>query len=338
MPRPRLRAAGVSLHLLRCVHESPRALSPRRGLPRPLHGPGALLADRGDSVARALDALDRRPLVFGSSSEKMPLPDASVHLVVTSPPYPMIEMWDGLFSAWTGREPADPRFYGACHDALGRVWDECARVLVPGGIAAVNVGDATRTWNGAFQLFANHVDVTQRCLKAGLTPLVPILWKKPTNKPNAFLGSGFLPPNGYVTLDCEHILLFRKGPPRKLPPKDTLRYASEMSKAERDAWFTQVWQMKGAMQAADDLARRSAAFPEEVPLRLVRMFSVLGETVLDPFAGTGTTLRVALAEGRRAVGFETEPALRARLDALQAPTGADVVRRLRDRYAGPQGT
>ncbi|HET6404697.1 MAG TPA: site-specific DNA-methyltransferase [Candidatus Thermoplasmatota archaeon] len=296
-----------------------------------VHGAGALLRERGDEVAAALDALDRAPRVFLESSEKVPLPDASVHLVVTSPPYPMIEMWDGLFEAWTGKRVGAPGFYDACHEALARVWRECARLLVPGGMAAINVGDATRTVDD-FQLYPNHVDVTRACVAAGLTPLVPILWKKPTNKPNAFLGSGFLPPNAYVTLDCEHILLFRKGPPRRLPPKDLLRYASEFSKAERDAWFTQVWDLRGVGQTADELARRTAAFPEEVPSRLVRMFSLLGETVLDPFAGTGTTLRVAAAEGRRAIGCETEPRLHPTLAALRAPAGADVVARLRARY------
>lgn len=297
-----------------------------------MHGPGALLRERGEDVSAALDAIDRAPRVLGISSEKMPLADASVHLVVTSPPYPMIEMWDALFESWVERRVADAAFYPACHEALGRVWRECARVLVPGGIAAINIGDATRSIEGTFRLYPNHVDVTQHCVAAGLVPLVPILWKKPTNKPNAFLGSGFLPPNAYVTLDCEHILIFRKGPPRQLPPKDLLRYASEISKDERDAWFTQIWEMRGTGQARDDMARRSAAFPEEVPSRLVRMFSLLGETVLDPFAGTGTTLRIATAEGRRAIGFETEPALAPALAGIRAPTGAAVVTRLRTRY------
>ena len=303
-----------------------------------MHGPGALLAERGEEVARLLDALDRAPRVFLESSEKMPLADASVHLVVTSPPYPMIEMWDGLFERWTGLRLADPGFYAACHEALARVWRECARVLAPGGIAAVNVGDACRRVGPeGFRLYENHVDVTLRCREAGLTPLVPLLWKKPTNKPNAFLGSGFLPPNAYVTLDCEHVLLFRKGPPRKVAPKDLLRYASGMSKEERDAWFTQVWDLRGARQDRSDLARRTGAFPDELPLRLVRMFSLLGDVVLDPFAGTGTTLRVAAALGRRAVGFEADPALAGALSGLSAPGGAEVVARLRERYAAPPG-
>lgn len=299
-----------------------------------MHGPGVFLRENGGDIAARLDAIDRRPQVVLGTSEKMDVPDGSVHLVVTSPPYPMIEMWDALFQEWTGRSVEDPLFYKACHRVLDRVWMECARVLAPGGILALNIGDAVRTLDGAsFRLYPNHVQATDGCERAGLTPLVPILWKKPTNKPNAFLGSGFLPPNAYVTLDCEHVLLFRKGEPRVLPPKDPLRYASEMSKAERDAWFTQIWDFRGTGQARSDLARRTGAFPEELPHRLVRMFSVLGDVVLDPFAGTGTTLRVALREGRGAVGFETEPGLAQALGALVAPTGGEVVEALRKRYA-----
>ena len=297
-----------------------------------MHGPGALLRERREEIVRRLDALDRAPRVFMQSSEEMPLPDASVDLVVTSPPYPMIEMWDPLFASWTGLSADDPGFYRACHGALARVWRECARVLKDGGIAAINVGDACRGGPQGFRLWANHVAVTEACEAAGLVPLVPILWKKPTNKPNAFLGSGFLPPNAYVTLDCEHVLLFRKGAPRRFPPKDLLRYASEISKPERDAWFTQVWDMRGTRQDRSDLARRTAAYPDEVPDRLVRMFSALGDVVLDPFAGTGTTLRVAAALGRRAVGFETEPGLAPLLRGVAAPPAEDVVDALAARY------
>lgn len=301
-----------------------------------MHGPGETLRARREELVARLAAVPLAPVVHMASSEKMPLADESVHLVVTSPPYPMIEMWDATFARWTGLAPEAPTFYRACHEALGRVWRECARVLVDGGIAAINVGDACRGGPEGFRLYPNHVEVTRACEEAGLTPLVPILWKKPTNKPNAFLGSGFLPPNAYVTLDCEHILLLRKGKPRAFPPNDLLRYASTMSKAERDAWFTQVWDMRGARQARDDLARRSGAFPDEVPERLVRMFSVLGDTVLDPFAGTGTTLRAAARLGRASVGFEVDPALASALSALGAPTPAQVVDALAARYpAGP---
>src|SRR5205823_3239508 len=145
-----------------------------------VHGPSEQIQANRAAIAALLDALDRRPRVVVGTSEKMDLPDESVHLVVTSPPYPMIEMWDALFSEWTGRAPTDPSFYRSCHRVLDRVWAECSRVLVDGGIAAVNVGDATRTVDEGFRLFANHVAVTEGFERAGLVPLVPILWKKPT--------------------------------------------------------------------------------------------------------------------------------------------------------------
>ncbi len=97
------------------------------------------------------------------------------------------------------------------HERLAEVWVACYRSLVPGGILAINVGDALRSGADGFRLWPNHVDVVRTCTVAGFRPLPYILWKKPTNKPNAFLGSGFFPPNAYVTLDCEFLLLFRRG-------------------------------------------------------------------------------------------------------------------------------
>ena len=266
-----------------------------------MHGPLDHLRESREATQAALATRDLAPLVVLRSSERMAeVPDGSVHLVATSPPYPLIEMWDAQLAAQTGVATATREGFDASHALLARVWDECARALAPGGVLAVNVGDATRKVAGDFQCAMNHVQVTRDCEALGLQSLVPILWKKPTNKPNAFLGSGFLPPNAYVTLDCEFILLFRKGGARAFPPKDPLRYASQFSKAERDAWFSQVWEVRGAAQ--DDA--RTAPFPPEIPYRLVRMFSCLGDTVLDPFAGTGTTLAVARALGRRALGYE----------------------------------
>ena len=122
----------------------------------------------------------------------------------------------------------------------------------------------------------------------------------------AFLGSGFLPPNAYVTLDCEFILLFRKGKLRKFPPKDTLRYESAFTKVQRDEWFSQIWAFKGTRQTATELERRTAAYPEEIAERLIRMFSVKGETVLDPFLGSGTTTKVAMHTDRSSIGYETD--------------------------------
>jgi site-specific DNA-methyltransferase (cytosine-N4-specific) len=271
-----------------------------------VHGPLEHLREHRAAVLDALARRDLTPAIHLHSSERMPeVPDASVHLVVTSPPYPLIEMWDAQLEQQTGVAAASAEGFAASHALLARVWAECHRALVPGGILAVNVGDATRKVDGDFQCVTNHVQVTRDCEALGFQSLVPILWKKPTNKPNAFLGSGFVPPNAYVTLDCEFILLFRKGGARAMAPKDPLRYASQFSKAERDVWFSQVWDVRGATQDQNG----TAPFPPEIPYRLIRMLSSLGETVLDPFAGSGTTLVVARALGRRAIGCEINPDL-----------------------------
>ena len=253
-------------------------------------------------------------------------PAGSVELVVTSPPYPMVAQWDGLFAGLGARS------YEEMHHELDRVWANCHRALVPGGLLAVVVGDALRSIDGEFQLWPNHVTVTDACRRLGFRALPYVLWKKPTNRPNAFLGSGFLPPNAYVTLDCEFILLFRKGRLRRFPRHDTARAKSAFTRAERDRWFSQVWaDVRGARQGAP--GRRSAAFPPAIPERLVRMFSVVGDTVLDPFAGTGTTLWAAYRAGRSAVGIELDPASAGRLavEARQLTGPPEAIREARPR-------
>lgn len=250
--------------------------------------------------------------------------DCSIQLMVTSPPYPMIQMWDDLFkksdrkisSLWRkvdrGDDAAARQIYDLMHNHLSKVWAETYRVLADGGIAAINIGDATRSINGNFQLFPNHARITESCERIGFTTLPYILWKKPTNRPKykgkgAFLGSGFLPPNAYVTLDCEFILLFRKGKLRKFEPHHTERYESRFTKTQRDIWFSQIWDFKGTRQTVSELERRTAAYPDEVAERLIRMFSVKGETVLDPFLGSGTTAKVAILNDRNSVGYEADP-------------------------------
>lgn len=245
------------------------------------------------------------------------LADDSVHLLVTSPPYPMIAIWDETFARMGATS------YVKMHECLMSTWREVERVLVPGGIACVNIGDATRTVDGVFRLFPNHARVIECFESLGMLSLPYVLWKKPTTKPHykgkgAFLGSGFLPPNAYVTLDMEYVLIFRKGAPRSFPPKDAVRYASRFSKVERDEWFSQVWNVAGTRQNMDGLDRRTGAFPEEIPSRLIRMFSVKGDVVLDPFLGTGTTAMAALKNERKIVGYEVSGELR---DAIRARLG-----------------
>lgn len=152
--------------------------------------------------------------------------------------------------------------------------------------------------------------LTQIFEDVGFVSLPYLLWKKPNNSPNAFLGSGFLPTNGYVTLDVEYILIFRKGGPREFPPKDPNRYESKFKKEERDQWFSQIWKIKGRRQVNEQIQRRTAAYPEEIPYRLIRMFSVKGDTVLDPFLGTGTTSKAAAENQRNSIGYEIDKELK----------------------------
>jgi DNA modification methylase len=252
------------------------------------------------------------------------IPDNSIQLIVTSPPYPMIAMWDKLFceteptvaTLWRkleieGNEANVKQIYDSMHTYLAKVWKEAHRVLIEGGLACINIGDATRSINGKFRLYPNHSRITEICEKIGFISLPYILWKKPTNKPaykgkGAFLGSGFLPPNAYVTLDCEFILIFRKGNLRKFPPKDANRYESAFSKKQRDEWFSQIWSLKGTRQNSTEIERRTAAYPQEIVDRLIRMFSVKGDTVLDPFLGSGTTTKIAMKTQRNSIGYEID--------------------------------
>ena len=222
--------------------------------------------------------------------------DKTIHLIVTSPPYPMIEMWDKIF------EKVNCKTYDEMHSFLTKFWKKCYDILIDGGILCINIGDATRSINGKFKLYPNHARIIEICEQIGFKTLPFILWKKPTNKPNAFLGSGFLPPNAYITLDCEFILIFRKGDLRKFLPKDKNRYDSQYTKEERDKYFSQIWEIRGCSQ--NNLGRRTASFPEEIPYRLIRMFSVKNDVVLDPFVGIGTTCIVAKKLNRKYIGIE----------------------------------
>jgi DNA modification methylase len=290
-------------------------------------------------------------IIFGNSQQMSELGDGCVQLMVTSPPYPMIAMWDEQFKKadtkisdlWRkleadGKEETVRQIYDAMHGCLAKVWAETYRVLADGAIAAINIGDATRNVNGRFQLFPNHSRIIEVCEKIGFTALPYILWKKPTTKPKykgkgAFLGSGFLPPNAYVTLDCEFILLFRKGNLRKFPPHHAERYESRFTKAQRDEWFSQIWEFKGTRQTAGELERRTAAYPDEVAERLIRMFSVKGELVLDPFLGSGTTTKVAIANERNSIGYEADskllPTITAKIEKAKIDSTAkvDITRR-----------
>ncbi len=271
-------------------------------------------------------------VVVGDARE-LPLDDDSVELVVTSPPYPMIEMWDDIFGSL---DPAiadalagddGDRAFELMHDVLDTVWAELERVLAPGGIACINVGDATRSLSDGFRSYPNHAEITNRLTDRGLRALPDILWRKPTNSGAKFMGSGMVPPNAYPTLEHEHILLFRNGERRQLEPGSDRRYESAYFWEERNEWFSDLWDLPGEAQDIDEgLRDRSGAFPLAIPHRLISMFSVQGDTVLDPFVGTGTTTLAAMVAGRHSVGVDRDREL---LDALD-----DRVEGVADRSRG----
>ncbi len=198
-------------------------------------------------------------VIIGDSRKMQELANNSVNLVVTSPPYPMVGIWDDFFR----EESAES--YDEMHSYLSQTWKEVKRVLAPGGLACINIGDATRTKDGMFHLYPNHSRVIETFEHLGLVTLPYILWKKPTTKP---------------------------------------RYKGKFTKKERDEWFSQVWSVKGTRQTHGKLERRVAAFPEEIPRRLIRMFSIEDDLVLDPFLGSGTTLKAAMDLSRRFIGYE----------------------------------
>jgi DNA modification methylase len=277
-------------------------------------------------------------LLIGDARQLGELPEASVQLVVTSPPYPMIAMWDEVFSAMDPAvapllEAGDgPAAFEAMHRCLDRVWAECFRVLSPGGFAAINIGDATRSIAGRFRLYPNHARILGAMAALGFDVLPDVLWRKPTNAPNKFMGSGMLPAGAYVTYEHEYVLILRKGDKRRFPSAEDkrARQRSAFFWEERNHWFSDLWtELRGTRQALGDKGdrERSAAFPFELPFRLIQMYSLYGDRVLDPFVGTGTTLAAAAVSGRSSVGVEISesfgPVVMAALEAA-LPQGVEI--------------
>jgi DNA modification methylase len=267
-------------------------------------------------------------VIYSDSKNMEAVPSESVDLMVTSPPYPMIEMWDEMFAQQRSSVKAalkngeGSKAFESIHEMLDPIWKEVYRVLKFGGFACINIGDATRTINGNFVLYPNHMKILTSALKLGFTALPCILWRKQTNAPNKFMGSGMLPAGAYVTLEHEYILILRKGPKREFKKeKDKkIRRESAIFWEERNSWFSDVWfDIKGTPQALNDKdARlRSAAYPFEIVYRLINMYSAKGDVVLDPFLGTGTTTVAAIASGRNSMGYEIDPAMKKAVDRMK---------------------
>ncbi|MBE3116937.1 site-specific DNA-methyltransferase, partial [Candidatus Bathyarchaeota archaeon] len=198
------------------------------------------------------------------------------------------------------------------HQELDKVWAEVYRVLKKGGFACINIGDATRKIGKEFKLYANHSRILEHCLSLGFSALPEILWRKQTNAPNKFMGSGMLPAGAYITLEHEFILILRKGGKRefKTAEEKLKRMQSAFFWEERNLWFSDVWEgLKGTKQNNIDkkIRERSGAYPFELAYRIINMFSLREDTVLDPFLGTGTTTAAAMATGRNSVGVEIDP-------------------------------
>ena len=255
-------------------------------------------------------------LINANSANLSQIEDSTINLIVTSPPYPMIEMWDDMFKkqnsqisklleAGNGRET-----FENMHSLLNRVWDECDRVLANNGFICINIGDATRTINGEFQLYSNHSKIIEYFSRLGYSVLPDILWRKQSNSPNKFMGSGMYPAGAYVTYEHEYILIFRKGGKRTFKGNEKkVRQKSAYFWEERNVWFSDLWEVKGMSQVikSNNSSRlRNASFPFEIPYRLINMYSAEGDTVLDPFCGFGTTNLACIASKRNSVGVEID--------------------------------
>jgi DNA modification methylase len=258
-------------------------------------------------------------IFVGPAQRMSEISDKTVDFTITSPPYPMIEMWDEIMGLQNPeildalKNKNGNLAFELMHRELDKAWNELYRVTKNGGIVCINIGDATRTMNGDFKLYSNHSRILSHCLKLGFNNFPNILWRKQTNAPNKFMGSGMLPPGAYVTLEHEYILVFRKGNKRefKTESEKINRQNSSFFWEERNIWFSDVWDFKGTTQKINGLnnRERSGAFPFEMAYRMINMFSVKNDTILDPFMGTGTTMLASIAAGRNSIGYEIDSAL-----------------------------
>ncbi len=261
---------------------------------------------------------------FSDSTKMSQLIDGQINLTVTSPPYPMVEMWDDIFAkanpeiAYLLNEGEGWKAFEKMHNILDNVWAECYRVTSQGGFVCINIGDATRTIDGNFCLYTNRARIDTKMIQLGFTPLPSIIWHKVSNSPNSFLGSGTLPTGAYVTHGHEHILIYRKGRKREFKSDEEKlnRRKSAYFWEERNLWFSDVWTFTGKVQnlGKSGVRERSAAYPYELPFRLIAMYSVIGDTVLDPFMGTGSTHAASIALERNSVGFEIDEAMKSQID------------------------
>lgn len=245
----------------------------------------------------------RHDLFLGDARE-MKLKPSSVHLVVTSPPYWTLKEY---------RKTEGQLGYVADYETfvreLDRVWRRCYQALVPGGRLICVVGDvclSRRKNEGRHTVVPLHSSIQEHCRKIGFDNLAPIIWYKITNASHeAENGSSFLgkpyEPNAIIKNDIEYILMERK-PGGYRSPSVAVRILSVIPEKKHREWFQQIWMgLTGA-----STKNHPAPYPLELAQRLIRMFSFIGDTILDPFLGTGTTSVAALQSGRNSIGYEID--------------------------------
>ncbi|RMD96882.1 MAG: site-specific DNA-methyltransferase [Calditrichaeota bacterium] len=242
-------------------------------------------------------------LIHGDARELSFIEDESVHLVLTSPPY-----WNLKKYRDNPNQLGHIGQYEEFLSELEKVWQEVYRILVPGGRLVCVVGDVcvSRRSFGRHLVFPLHADICVICRKIGFDNLNPIIWHKIANanyevtNGSKFLGKPY-EPNAIIKNDIEFILMQRKpGGYRK--PTDKQRELSKIHKKDFNNWFQQIWNIPGA-----STKNHPAPFPLELAVRIVKMFSFVGDTVLDPFCGTGTTMIASIRSSRNSIGVEVEP-------------------------------
>lgn len=245
-------------------------------------------------------------LHLGDARDLSWVADESVHLVVTSPPY-----WTLKDYVPSEHQMGSIRDYERFLDELDKVWRECARVLVPGGRICCVVGDVClpRKKAGRHYVMPLHADIQVRSRALGLDCLTPILWHKISNGVTESEGNGAgfygkpYQPGAVVKNDLEYILFFRKGGGYR-SATNVQKALSMLTKDEMQAWFRSFWSDIRGTSTRDG---HPAPYPAALAERLIRMFSFAGDTVLDPFAGTGSTTVAAIAAGRSSISNEIEP-------------------------------
>lgn len=237
-------------------------------------------------------------LITGDCRQMSYTDNESVDLIVTSPPY------------WQLKDYGNPnqigfnQSYEEYIDSLNLVWMECFRVLRSGCRLCINIGDqfARAAYYGRYKVVPIHSEIIRFCETIGFDYMGSIIWQKPTTMHTSgggkVMGSYPYPRGGIVKVDYEYILLFKKPGNCKTPPTD-IKDSSKLSDEEWNTFFSSHWNFFGDRQN-----KHIAVFPEELPHRLIRMFSFYGDMVLDPFMGSGTTALAAIRNGRNVVGYE----------------------------------